>query len=155
MAEKSKPEAEKSERPSVSEQRLRQAEFTYERWRLIVENGTTIEDLKRPGFYAHIARQMRTGSIIEVMPDNGSYFAELLVRDVGPQYVKVGLLREVTLETVEVGSKAFPGYTAEYTGEHLKWRVIRESDRKELKSGLATQGDAFSWISNHLKALAA
>lgn len=155
MADK-KPDEQKTERPAIHINRLRQAEFAYERWRLTVENGTTVDDLKRPGFFAHIASQMRPGALIEVMPDNRSFFIELLVVDAGPQYVKTAVLRDVKLEAVSVGgANPFPGYSVEFAGDHLKWRVIRESDRKSLKENLPTQTDAFTWLANHLKAQAA
>lgn len=154
MADK-KPE-QKADRPAIHPTRIRQAEYAYERWRITVENGTTIEDLTRPAFYAHVATHFRPGSIIEAMPDNRAFFAELIVIDSGQQYVKTAVLREVKLEAVSAaGANLFPGYSAEFAGDHLKWRVIRESDRKSLKDGLPSQTDAFSWLSNHLKAMAA
>lgn len=154
MADKAKAD-EKSERPALHPHRMKQAEYVYERWRMTVENGTTTEDLKRPAFYAHIAQHLRPGSIIEVMPDNRTFFAELLVLDAGPQYAKVHALRHVEIEALKMGGSVFPGYTVEFGGDHVKWRVLREADRKALKDGLPTQTDAFAWLANHLKAMAA
>lgn len=155
MAEKQKA-AETSEQPAVNENRLKGAEFAFNTWRLTVPSETTLEDLKRAAFYAHIARQLRMGDLIQVMPDNRSYFVELLVVDTASQYAKVAVLRDVKLEALQASTTAaFPGYSVEYAGDHERWRVIRESDRKQLKSGLASQTDAFTWLTNHLKAMAA
>ena len=151
MAEKPK-----AEQPAVHPNRLKGAEYAFNTWRLVVPSETTIEDLKRGAFYAHIAQQLKHGDLIQVMPDNRSYFVELLVIDSGAQFAKVTVIREVKLEALQAAtSAAFPGYTVEYAGDHERWRVIRDSDRKPLKSNQATQADAFTWLTNHLKALAA
>jgi hypothetical protein len=155
MAEKLKT-SEASEQPAVHPTRLKGAEYAFSLWRLAVPSETSIEDLKRSAFYAHIAQHLRNGDVIQVMPDNRAYFAELLVVDAGAQYAKVALLREVKLEALQAGaSSAFPGYSIEYAGDHERWRIIREADRKVLKAHQASQADAFTWLTNHLKALAA
>jgi hypothetical protein len=62
----------------------------------------------------------------------------------------------VKLEAVEPSATvAVPGHTVEWSGRHTKWRVIRESDRKVLKDGLATRADGYSWLASYSKALAA
>jgi hypothetical protein len=155
MAEKDKAEKKPELEPAVHPNRMKLAEHAFRMWRLIVTNPTTVEDLKRPEFYAHLARQWKPGDLVQVMPDNRSFFAELLVIDASSQYAKVDILRHKELEKVQPGKAMLPGYSIEYAGDHEQWRVIRESDRKVLKSGHATQGDAYSWASNHAKALAA
>lgn len=151
MAEKPK-----AEQPAVHPNRLKGAEYAFTLWRLTVPSETAIDDLKRASFYAHIAQNLRHGDLIQVMPDNRSFFVELLVVDVAPQYAKVMVIREVKLEALQANaSQAFPGYTIEYAGDHERWRVIRDSDKKVLKKDQATQTEAFTWLTNHLKALAA
>lgn len=154
MAEKDK--AEKKEQPALHPNRITAGEQAFVLYRAIVPSETTLDDLKRSAFWAHVAQMLRPGYLIQVMPDNRSYFVELLVVDAGAQFAKVAVLREVKLEVLQAGaSPAFPGFSVEYAGDHERWRVIRESDRKVLKANQGSQADAFTWLTNHLKALAA
>lgn len=158
MAEKDKVDVkpEPKEIPAFHPNRMKLAEQAYRRFRFLVPSGTAVDDLKRPSIWAHVARDWRPNDIVEVMPDDRAWFAECFVLDCGTQYAKLQVLRESKLEAVKVGGlAAVPGHSIEYGGEHEKWRVIRDADRKILKSGHATQGDAFNWLTNHLKALAA
>jgi hypothetical protein len=136
--------------------RMQLAEQVRNIWCLTVPVGTTVQDMLNPGYWAHLARQLQPGDRIEVEPDDGSYFAELRVLDSGNQYAKVMALREVKLEAVEPSaSVSVPGHTVEWSGRHTKWRVVRESDRKVLKDGLASKADGYGWLASYGKALAA
>lgn len=136
--------------------RMQLAEQMRNIYRLIVPNEAQLKDVLEPGFYVHLAKKLRPGDRIEIKPDDGSYFAEVEVQDVGGGYAKVALLREVKLETVtRSAASILPGHSTEWGGEHIKWRVIRESDRRVLKDQLPTQTDALNWLSNHAKAQAA
>ena len=149
-------EAKIESRQPVIPTRMQLAEQVRNIWCLTVPVGTTVQDMLNPGYWAHLARQLQPGDRIEVEPDDGSYFAELRVLDSGNQYAKVMALREVKLEAIEPSaSVSVPGHTVEWSGRHTKWRVIRESDRKVLKDGLASKADGYGWLSSYAKALAA
>lgn len=143
-------------KPPVMPIRMQLAEQSRNIWCLTVPNGTTVQDMLNPGYWAHLARQLKPGDRVEVEPDNGTYFAELRVLDAGNQYAKMAVLREVTLESIEPSATiSVPGHTVEWSGRHTKWRVIRESDRKVLKDSLASKADGYAWLASYSKALAA
>lgn len=124
-------------------------------WDAQPEADVTVEDLKNPGYWAHIAKDLRQGDRIEVLADDGSYFAELLVQDVGAGYAKVFLLRSIDLVSVEPGSEnpATSEFEVKWSGRHTKFRVIRKSDGKVLQENLVDKSAGNTWIANHMKAM--
>jgi hypothetical protein len=81
MADKDKPDTKQDSKeiPAFHPNRMKLAEQAYRRFRLLVPVGTTVEDLKRPSIWAHVARDWRPNDIVEVMPDDRAWFAELFV----------------------------------------------------------------------------
>jgi hypothetical protein len=149
-----KPET--KERPALHPSRRMLAEQRRQIHSVVPEFGTTIAEMLNPGYWAHVARDLRPGDRIEVDAEDGSYFAELMVRDAGAQYAKVALLREVKLDAIEPSATvSLPGHNVEWSGPHTKWRVLRTADRKVLKDGFTTKADGYNWLASYSKAVAA
>src|SRR6185295_13765911 len=85
--------------PPVSPAKMRDAGQLQQQWFVEVNNGVTVEDLLRPAFWAHCvtSRSLKHLAKIAVMPADGSYYAELLVRDVGRGYAVCALLNVTKL----------------------------------------------------------
>lgn len=135
----------------------KQIEFLYTQWGITVPNATTKEDLLRPEFWAHVARDLKPEDVMHVRTEDGSYRAELLVLDRGTFGAKMGVKNEYRFDSVEPSEQSSvpKGHKVEWSGPHTKFRVVRESDRKVLKDGFENKTEAFSWLVNHGKALAA
>lgn len=112
------------------------------------EHDTPFEEILKDGYWAHVSAKMKPGDRIEVMAEDGSYFAELIVQDAGRLYAKVATLRHVKLDAVEVteGGMAAGGLEVKWQGPQLKWCVLRGKDR--LKEGL-DKGSAVQWMNSH------
>ena len=119
-----------------------------------VPEGTTAEDLQRPEFWAHVARNLRPYDIIDVLPEDGSYFAEVIVLSQGVGFAKVKLLRFVELADDEVLEDEAP-VIVKWKGPHLKHTVIRKSDAQVLKDGFPTKLDAENWAREYAQKIAA
>lgn len=115
---------------------------------------TSFEEVLAPSSWAHIAQKIKIGSRIEVMPEDGSYFAELLVQDVGAQWLKLVVLRHVEITPAEkvVEDEIFK---IQWAGPNAKYRVLRIADLENMKDGFVTKTQASDWIREHKKALAA
>lgn len=125
-------------------------------WDVVPESGVTIEDLKRPQFWAHVSMDYRPGDQIEVRAEDGSYFARLFVLDAGPGYAKVHVLENHALEVIEPGSETtLAGHSVVWSGPHTKFRVMRDEDKKVLKDGFQQKTDAITWLLSYGKAIAA
>lgn len=136
--------------------RFQPAEYQRVIYSATPEANTPVADLKKPEYWAHIAQQLKSGDRIEVEREDGAYFIELLVREVGRTWAKVVSLREITLEdTAFTIPEELKEYDVEYKGKITKWSVIRIKDRSAVYEGGSTKQDAVNWLTDHLKALAA
>lgn len=135
----------------LASNRLHFAEHRRNIFSVTPEHGTPFEEILKDGYWAHVSAKMKPGDRVEVMAEDGSYFAELLVQDAGRLYAKVAALRHVKLEAVEVkeGGLSMEGYEVTWKGPQLKWCVMRGKDR--LKDGM-DKNSAIQWMQSHAKA---
>lgn len=133
----------------LSESRLQLAEYYFSTYAVVLPNGVTLEDALKPEFWVHVSKRFRQYDMIRIVPEDGSYFAEALIAVLAPNYVKLRLLRSVSLED---DGEAVPDKDlayAEWGGPHDKWRVIRETDKtvlhKQLPSKMAAQQAAAAY----------
>jgi hypothetical protein len=115
--------------------------------------GTTVNALTTPEFWANVASRMRPNDRIEVMPEDGLFFAELMVRSCGPNWAHVEMLRFHQFESAESLLEKSKTHKVEYNGAS-KWHVIRLSDRAVLTKGHDTPELAAAWLAANLKAVA-
>lgn len=139
---------------ALTQPRFRQAEFDRNVWAATPEQGVTLETLKEPSFWAHVAGKLKMGDRIEVLADDMSYFAEFIVLAATRTEAAVKLLRHVELSQEVRLAENLQTHKVEWSGRHTKWRVIRKSDKAVIKSGFESQQLAANWLSDHLKAVA-
>lgn len=137
----------------LASNRLQFAEHRRNIYTVTPEAGTPYDALLKDGYWAHVSAKLRSGDRIEVLAEDGSYFAELLVLDAGRLYAKVAELRHVKLDVVEVqeGDLMLEGLEVKWQGPHLKWCVLRGKDR--LKDTM-DKASAIQWMKNHVRAVA-
>ncbi len=137
--------------------RVKPAEYQRTVWAVTVEQGVLRETLKQPGFWAHVAREMKPYDKIEVRCDDGSFFGELLVLDVGRAWVKVRELSFISLTNADVSQtqaqELEETHEVKWKGPHNKWCVIRKGDNELLKKECQSQDEAVFWLKEHLKAV--
>jgi hypothetical protein len=136
--------------------RMNAAESAYVRRVATVPSGTTMEQITDPDFWGNYTRtSINVRDIIEVMPDDGAWFAELLVRDKGNVQARVAVLRHIQLDAVEE-----PKATADedqLVVRHvppLDWCVIRTRDNARLAEGLKMKADAMKRLAELQKSAA-
>lgn len=109
--------------------------------------GTPFEKIIEPGWWAHVTAQLIVGQVIQVVPEDNAYFAELYILEVGPVWAKVAVLRKVDMVAVQ-DTKAIE---IEWSGPHSKFRVKR--GQEILKDKFLTKEEAHKWVSDeYLKA---
>lgn len=134
----------------VDPQRMQNAEYLRRDWVCTAEEGTTVDDIIDPGYWAHIAGQLTIYDRIEVRVDSGEYLLELLVKDLGRNWAQVAVLHHHDLAgKVKTGEAMEAEFEALFKGPQRKWCVIRKSDAKVLEERLADKGAALAWISNY------
>jgi hypothetical protein len=140
----------------LKDSRMKPAEYSRQVYFVVPETGTPFADVLKPEYWTHVAGKLKSLDRIEVFPEEGTYFAELLVVYAGNNTVRV---RE--LSCVEFGESESQeeksDYEIKWSGPIARWRITRKSDNVVLVDGdeVATRPLAEDWLRNYLKALAA
>lgn len=109
------------------EKNLMGAEFARQSFRAIPPAGTKLEEMLEPEYWAHVARKFTPYDIVEIVPEDGEFYARLFVTSTGKLWAKM-----VKLEYVELTAKkpvvVVDKYEAKYGGPSAKWRAVHKSD---------------------------
>jgi hypothetical protein len=143
--------------------RVKTAEAARNFWVATVEQGTKREDIRRPEFWALVAKNLRPYDRIELNYDDGSVFAEYLVLSADRAWAKVHELRWEPLGTQDVSlteaaaAEMRRRFKVVFRGQHLKHCVERTDGTKteRLKEGCQDVAEATAWLEGHLKTIGA
>lgn len=142
----------------LAPRRMQLAEHAFVTWHVTPENGTPLEAVLDPKYWANAvhSHDMKAGHRIIVDAEDGSYTATLFVRETGRMYAKVALLSKNLLGAPDAADAVeYDGFALKYRGTVMKWTVTRVSDGKVIQEGLGTKDTAREWVTQHLKAMAA
>lgn len=139
---------------SLVRSRITLADQVRNRWAISPEGGTSIEEVMRPEYTVNIAAQLKRWDVIEIRPDDETYYAELLVKTAERTGATFWLIQFVELATKASEPAAGEPFTIGWGGPHQKHRVIRKADNEVLKHGFSSAEDARAWAVEHAKALA-
>lgn len=137
---------------------LRLATSARNAWHQTVPLDTTIEDLIKPSFWAHIANKLQPADRIEVDFEDGSWLADIRVNERDATWAKIQVLNQagkVAVASGDAPDEPEDDYKVEWSGRHTKYRVVRLSDKAVLQTMLPSKLDAEVWLRDHKKALAA
>lgn len=143
---------------------LKGAEFARNTHVLIAAEGVTPEDVMHPGYYAHVASQLKAWDQIEVRAHDGTWFFQVMVLDCSRNWAKVwpmaAPLRLTTADVsatqaalVQASAQAAGDFTVKHRGPR-GWSVVRISDGEILREGDGTRKGAEEWLAKHLSAAA-
>ena len=116
-------------------------------WRVNVTIDTTPKDTLKEGFWRHIARNLRVGDTIRVVPDNWAWEQILHVAGQGKVWAHVVEKELYDLRTTKHEIHVPAIYKVEFAGSHHKWRVLREGVM--LRDGFETEALARRYAANH------
>lgn len=118
------------------------------------DEGTTIDDVMRPTYWAHVCRQLMPMHEVKVMCADGSWWAHLLVRSVGTTQATMFKLDHRELNDMTVVQSESP-FIAKYRGPTHMHCVVRKDNGAVEKTNFNTADEARMWIENQGKALVA
>jgi hypothetical protein len=136
--------------PPITLSRLKESQYARTVYTLTVPNDTSPQDLLRDTYWQHIATKFRVRDRIEVMPDNGRWFVELIVMDCGRQFAHVEVMRVKDFVKVAKHTSETAPYKIEYSGPHVKYQIIK--DGVALSKGHETEDAARRWVKSHIEA---
>lgn len=116
----------------------------------VVPHGTSLEDLSNPGYWAHVAHQLKTGTRIVCDAVDNSWTATLIVRSVAKVEAHTEVLthNELGKSSKSVSDTKNSTYFVEFRGPKLKWCVVTKNDgvTRVLKDSFETREIAAEWL---------
>lgn len=123
-------------------------------YRIVAGIDDTPESLLDPKYWVHVARQLRPDDRVEVIAFDRSWFAEVLVVEVGAGGFG-GARVAFVIEPTALSNTANLDQPAEnevrWGGPKLKWQAVRIRDKKVLQDGFETKDEAADWIAERSK----
>ena len=141
---------------TVTPARIQQGGYQRNKWDVVVEAGTTLEDLLRTDFWVHVGGNMKPFDTLEVVTEDGTMFAELFVVAQDRTWVKTVVLiyKDLTEDGKHLPAPESDAYEIKYMGPMAKFAVIRKSDKSKLKDGIESHLAASMFLDAHLKSVA-
>lgn len=128
---------------------LKEAEYVRHVFRATVPNDTTINDVLKPDFWAHVAAKLHNTDIIEVCPEDESWFAQLIVRSASRLHAKCAVLRHQSFNADKKTAEPEGPFSIKHNGPKAKWCVIRRVDKALVKEGFASKEEAAKWTEDN------
>lgn len=111
-------------------------------WSAAVPAGVTYDDVLKPEYWAHVAGRLKPLAMIRVFPEDGTWEAELRVRNVGNQWAKVSPIRHVEWPVDILAQSA--GFDVVWRGPHQKWCIVRKVDNEIVDKEIVTKEAAYA-----------
>ena len=116
-----------------------------------LEDQVNREHLLRPEFWSHIAGKVLKGDMIHARNDSFTFWAEMLVIDVGSGFVKVHILRWEDIEKADhTDAGTSDDYDILFKGSERLHVVSRKSDGIVVQEKLRTKNDAVAWLNEFI-----
>ncbi len=134
----------------ASEIWAREAGIKLNTWEAIVPVGTPWEHVIRPQFWANVARRMKMGDKIIVIPRDGAWYGELLVWDAGQNWAHVD-----GAHSERPSFESVPGVDSEFdiVTDPVDGVCVKRKGGAIIKKNLPNHEDARRWLLDHQKAL--
>lgn len=151
QAEAPKVVAEKPKsKPILSPTRISELEDANRTHRVVVEHPTKYEEIFDRDYWGNVARRLTQFDKIVATPDDGSWYAELLVTNTDSMsWATVTQALYVRLDEAEtsVAPVQIPsGYSVAHKGPHLKFCAIRNKDGAILQKQFKNFAAAADWL---------
>lgn len=144
----------------ISEARFKPSDFVSKNFTIVVESGTTMEDIMKPEYFCHVAKYLEVGNEIKVMSDDMSLYARLIVLNSTNVSARVFALEYHDLSDAETSVSALGVVTSEdyevvFRGIHSKWSIVKKDGGQVVIDGLDDRRTAERELAGYLKSMAA
>lgn len=131
--------------------RFKSAEYVRNVFAVTPSGDTPFGDLLKPEYWAHIAAQLHITDRLEVIPEDGTFFAELIVTSVSRNSASVRVLRKIDLAGSKEVKTPASDFDVRHCGIKAKFRITRKSDKAIIKEGFDTYEQANNYLTEYLK----
>ena len=141
-------------RDKARQSRLSLIHHVRNQYRLVAEEGCSMDTVLAPEYYAHIAAQLRREDEITIKAEDGSWRMDVEVMDTGPQWVRVAVLNrviygEVQSEDDSEKPQVVAPYIRVWKGIHDRHCILRTSDNVIVKKGIPDKAQAEKEAANY------
>jgi hypothetical protein len=133
--------------------KLRAAEFSRTVYAVVVPLDVTPEAVLEPEFWAHVAKDLKPYDRVEVIPDDGTWFSELIVVSATAIDAFVVELQHTHFSDHLVGRETTAKFVVNWGGPVNKYRVVRVSDGAMVHKGCLDKEEANLWLADYERAL--
>lgn len=140
----------------LQDRALLPAEFARQSWRVTPPSGVGIDEVLEPDYWANVASKLTPHDVVEVVPEDGAFYARLFVVSTGKLSAKMQKLEHVTFSgSQKKATKAAIGeYEVKFSGPSAKWRVHKEKDGALVTTdSFQTREEAEAWLEKNIKDL--
>lgn len=137
--------------PKLVPGRIKGAEYARNVHRATPEASTQIKDVLDPAYWSHVAAKFALYDVIEVIPDGGAWYAQLLIVGCSKQHAKVSplIVQKLHQDQKEAEPKEPSKFVIEFKGPQRKWSVIRVADKEYIKEGFDNKEAAAAWLADN------
>ena len=130
--------------------RVKEASYARTHWSCTVASGTVPEDLLKPEYWSHIAVKMRPRDQVEAWSDDGTWYAEYVVRACDRSWAMLAPKMKLNFNSAEIPVEDSP-YAVSHRGAHDQWSVTRKSDGAVLFKEGRTREEADAWMRQYIR----
>ncbi len=141
----------------LQERSIIEVEYARKTFMVTPPAGTDLKDMLVHDYWAHVAYKLTPHDIIEIIPEDGAFYARLLVVNCQKLWAKVQVLEmHKIVDSSKVKVAPTDILEPKYTGPSGKWRVVSKKNGEQVSAeSFQTQDDASSWIEAHGRELVA
>ena len=115
--------------------------------------GTNREDVLKPEFWTHVARGIKSGTELRVIPKGGAWYGRYLVTFADQAQVRLKELEYVLLDETPPDVVNSDGkFEVKWAGPVALWRIIRKEDKHLMREKMASRQEAYNWMNTNLRA---
>lgn len=136
--------------------RIQVSGYLHNKWDVTADRGTLLEDVLNPDYWTHVASQFKPQDQIEVLCEDGSWYARLIVINADRLWAKCYKLEfhDLTTGFENMPSRMEEDYVVDWNAIG-RYFIYKKSQRGEppLKDGFETRLEAYQWLDGHLKSI--
>jgi hypothetical protein len=134
---------------------MRESEYRRTIWAAELPYGVDKDRIMAPDFWAHVAAKLKPRDRIEVYPEDGSWFAELMVIDSARNWARVHVMQSFELSPMPISAVLADAHSQQAAAHEMfdiayrgpkRWSVIRKTDRQVMFEDGSSQQAAVMWI---------
>lgn len=115
--------------------------------------GTPYDALKDPVYWSNVSRHFSPFDLIEVLPSDGSWWAQWIVVAAGNNWARCQEITRVKIDDNAADVTADTKYEVRHRGPVKRWSIVRKSDQAVIAENMAVRAEADAALAEHLKAL--